>query len=69
MTSKRARTLSPILPIMAIVVSIGTVTWEYARRDRLVAELRTARREYKRLEAQQPAGERETSSRHDDDEH
>lgn len=48
------RKLTPILPVIALLVSASIVSWEHARRARLSAELIRTEREYARLDAARP---------------
>lgn len=45
------RRLTPILPVLAVVVSASIVSWEYGRRSRLASELVRTEREFHRLES------------------
>jgi hypothetical protein len=54
MSPSTQRRLTPILPLLAILVSATIVTWEHARRARLTSELIRTEREYARLDAAFP---------------
>lgn len=61
------RWLTPILPILSILVGGFIVTHEYMRRDRLKNEVKQAQSEFDRLTKLLPKGRQ--PAKHDDDDH
>lgn len=58
MTYRNARAYTLVLPVLAVLVSGGIVTWEYVRRAALSADLARTEREYARLNAMRPTAQR-----------
>ncbi len=51
-TSRVAQSLIGVMPFVCVAASVGIVTQQSIRRERLTRELAASRREYARLEAQ-----------------